>query len=426
MTNNKNVFEARTDEERLLKAIVTGDIDENITPRTRKEEMLKYAIDNGFDMINTIKNPIGKRNFPIITFVDDDGYKSFITSGYKKLYDAYGVKATIGIITSLVGTTDYYMSLDVLKGLKKEGFDIVSHSKTHDKVIFQNPNSSISNSLVESEFLDSKEFMIDNGFNSDVLLYPYGGFGSERLRYKSIARKYYKYAFASTNDVPLYNSSPLDNMFVNRYNLDKTQDFTSTVKPIIDSCIANNGWLVFFTHSYNNDQISVDYVKNVLDYVKSLNLTVLPINKALKYKENILSIGEYTKTNSLYVGNNGVVKGAEQFGTITISNSNLVINTDYESYIKQNGNRIKGSFTLTCNAQNFSYAYNDTIAEITGVDYPKKQVLGTGAVLAGGAFTPCYYILKPTTTGFKVVMQDSHSTANIRFMFINGISYELY
>lgn len=52
MTINKNELKARSNEEQLLRAIAMGEIDETIEARSRKEQLLKYLMEN----IHTISN----------------------------------------------------------------------------------------------------------------------------------------------------------------------------------------------------------------------------------------------------------------------------------------------------------------------------------------------------------------------------------
>ena len=178
------------------------------------------------------------------------------------IFDNNGVKASVGVITSFVGTTNY-MSLNDLLNLQSEGYDIVSHTKTHSANIFNGAVvdlSTVPDTSIDTEFRESQQWMIANGLKGyDTLIYPWGNYGSQTVRYKSIARKYYKYALNAFGN---QNTTPVDNMYMNRYYLNASQDFTTVLKPLIDACVASKGWMVFYTHSQEN-VVNAAYMKTL-------------------------------------------------------------------------------------------------------------------------------------------------------------------
>lgn len=230
----------------------------------------------------------------IFTFCDDDGQSAFMTK-MKPIFDGKGIKATIGVVSSFVSTTNY-LTLAQLKSLQDEGYDIVSHSKTHDANIFKAAQvdlSTVPDSSIETEFRDSQQWLKDNGFKGyEHLIYPWGNFGSQAKRYKSIARKYYKYAMDAFGN---HNDTPVDNMYMKRYYLNASEDFTTILQPKIDECITKKGWMIFYTHSQEN-VVDVTYMNTVIDYIKSKNALILPFSEAIQYKGNVISAGEYTDT----------------------------------------------------------------------------------------------------------------------------------
>lgn len=385
------------------------------------------------EKLKNITNPSVNKG-AIFSFVDDDGKRYFIDDGFKKIFDKYNIKPTLGIITDFVGEKEY-LTLEQLKSLDAEGYDIVSHTKTHAREIYQdtasNDLSGVTNEQLVTEFSVSQEFIKDNKFNSEVLIYPYGSFGQQRLRYKNIARNYYKYAFSALkNDTIKYNDSPIDNMFVKRYMLDITEDFTTVVKPIIDSCIANNGWLVFFMHSYESSQVTTSYLETVIQYLVSKQSNILNLKEALKIRGNSLSIGEYTSTNCFFVGMDGRSKKSNasdyKVATITSSNSKLILNNDQTNELIEKNSSVSGSIAITCETKDFSYAWKTYIVRVTGVTPPKKQISCIGTVITGsGSIVQCFPLIVPESDGFSMYMQDSHSATDIRFMLITNICYNV-
>lgn len=246
---------------------------------------------------------------PVITFIDDDITTAFITR-MQPILDAKGVKATLGAITGFVGTSGY-MTKAQLIALQNAGHEIVSHSKTHAETIFKSSThdlSLVTDSAIEMEYSESRQWLIDNGFNGfDTLVYPWGGFGSQVVRYKRLARKYYKNAVNATG---IHNASPSDNMYLNRTFININQDFTTILKPIIDAAVANNGWLILGSHSGDTINFNGTYLATVIDYIQSLSVPILTFSEAEKLKGNALSIGEFTDADvKLYVGKDGARSG---------------------------------------------------------------------------------------------------------------------
>ena len=257
-------------------------------------------LDNNIHEIKQITNPYFNDE-AIITFIDDDGTQGFLTN-LKSTFDANRIKVSLGIITSFVGT-DSYMTLEQLKTLENEGYDILSHSKTHSKNIFSTSLSSTTESQLDVEFGESLKFLKDNGFKNDdlVVIYPHGNFGNYAKFIKKVARKYYKFG---VNAVGNYNDSPSDSMYLDRVFLNKNTNI-SIIKEKIDNVLDKKGWLIFGTHGGLSSEIDGAYLQQVINYINEKNIKILKFSDAYKLKGNILSIGDFTEPNSFQLGYNG-------------------------------------------------------------------------------------------------------------------------
>lgn len=234
---------------------------------------------------------------PVFTVVDDDTPRNFLDM-MKPILDQRGIKVTLGVITNNVGKSGY-LTKDELLQLQAEGHEIVSHSTDHTNIY--TGATGVTNKQIEDSLKDSQQWLIDNGFKGyDTFVLPYG---SSNDNAKRLMRKYYSHAIESGGGA--ITKFPYNNMAVPREGIRDSQDFETHLKPIIDDCIANNGWLIFLTHS--GYEVTAPLLNETFDYIKSY--PVVPFGEALKYKGNALSIGDYNSKSNFFVSSNGTVRG---------------------------------------------------------------------------------------------------------------------
>ena len=298
-----------------------------ITSLSRQPFVKKMQVNNFNNSINTVKNELkevknelkevkntiknDKNEFfyqneynydgAIVVFIDDDGYKDFKTK-LKPVFDSKGIKCTLGVITSKVGVDADKFTVNELKELQNDGYEIVSHSKSHSADIFN--KKLVRDEDIELELKESQDWLKSNGFNGyETLIYPYGCF-SEPLKYKKIAKKYYKQCINSGGDDS--NTSPYDNMYMNRRFI-SNEKYETVIKPIIDKAKIDKGILIFGTHSFDPN-LSISLLNEMIGYIQAIGIPILTLGEAIKLKGNILSIGEFTSDKKFFVGSDGTVK----------------------------------------------------------------------------------------------------------------------
>lgn len=218
---------------------------------------------------------------PIVTFIDDDNKSEFLDI-QKPIFDKYGIKSTLAIITDTVDS-DGYLNLNQLKQLQKEGFEIVSHSKSHSKEIFKSSEfdlSYVKDDTIISEYKESSEWLKMNGFTGfDVIVYPWGDFGKNTDRYLKLSEEYYKYGVNATPYNKEYNHMNINRLFINKNeNID-------TYKKAINDIVENDGWLILGTHS-KQEEINEEYLEEIIKYIKSKDIEVLTFKEAVNKKVN--------------------------------------------------------------------------------------------------------------------------------------------
>jgi hypothetical protein len=94
------------------------------------DAQMKYLSDNGYETIN-LSDLFYKSDKKQVVLTFDDGYTDNIDEAMPIL-NKYGFKATLFIITEMVGT-DRYMSWNQIKTLKNNNWDLGGHTLNHPK-----------------------------------------------------------------------------------------------------------------------------------------------------------------------------------------------------------------------------------------------------------------------------------------------------
>jgi peptidoglycan/xylan/chitin deacetylase (PgdA/CDA1 family) len=156
---------------------------------------------------NLPPNPI------IISF--DDSLKDNIEYALPIL-DQFKVSAIFFIIAGYLGKNNAWnhrayrfsnhMNSDDLKNLIQAGYEIGSHSLTHQRL------TKLSNEQLKKEFAESRQIITDIiGVSPDAFSYPYGGVDK---RCSSLCGKYYKLGFSSSRQG--YSDWTVDPMNIQR------------------------------------------------------------------------------------------------------------------------------------------------------------------------------------------------------------------
>lgn len=250
-----------------------------------------------------ILNTKPNNDFPIISFVDDDGNAKFLTKS-KPIYDKHGVKCTVAVVTDFV-LNNNGLSLSDIKGLNSEGYEIVSHTNSHSQEIYKPGVATATDEEIELDIKKSFDYLKENGLETDTIVWAWGGF-KDATRYTKLAKKYFKYGINATGGV--MKAEILNDMYYSRYFINMNSNTLDKYKTLIDDCYANNGWLIFGTHSGSDSEFDSEFLDEIVNYVKSKKIQIMTVKEANKIKGNICSLGTYgEKGNSLYIGRNGVV-----------------------------------------------------------------------------------------------------------------------
>ena len=246
------------------------------------------------DIVN-VKNFLVSSATPIVTWIDDDTVRSSSKgiTFVKALADELGIKCTFACITNTISGDDAYSvaTKNLLLEYQKEGFQIVSHSATHDAA-WKPSSSDYSTNHIEEEITESIRILKEKGFlQCDYLVTP---FGAHTTEVQNITSKWCK-CLVNAGGAEKYNK-----LYGNgRYNINRV--FISSVEhsdikhytSIIDEAIANSGWIVFGTHSgmtVEGGGWDHDLVKNVMQYALDKGIRIATLSEALKIRKPIYDL----------------------------------------------------------------------------------------------------------------------------------------
>ncbi|HJV64917.1 MAG TPA: polysaccharide deacetylase family protein [Geomonas sp.] len=200
------------------------------------EEHLKYLKDNGYHVIplqNLVNYYLKKGPAPgpkSVVIVADDGHKS-VYSDMLPLAKKYNVPVTVFIYPSAISNAKYAMTWDQLKILKKNGFDVQSHTYWHPN--FKKDRKKMTPAEFEKsvtmQLKKSRErLQAQLGGSIDMLAWPFGIYDDYLV--KKAAEAGYKATFT----IEAHHATTRDNvMKLPRYlliNSDQGKSFAKIVE----------------------------------------------------------------------------------------------------------------------------------------------------------------------------------------------------
>lgn len=257
-----------------------------------------------------LQNKIRKSQ-PIVTFVDDDGRAEVMTK-LKPIIDEQNIPITVAIVSNWVGA-QYYMTSAQIHLLQDAGWEIASHTVTHQSL------TTLTDAQKDDEMKQSKETLVGLGFDVNNIMYP---FGARDAAVVEAARKYYR--SARTTYGAAVNTCPIETFDVRSVALGAffeasvsnpspyTSDSLEFYKYMVDKAVAENGWLVFTTHCATEtfDSVQQGYLRDLIIYIKSLNVDIVTYNEGLNRMGNLIDTGRYLKTDltspHFVLGANGI------------------------------------------------------------------------------------------------------------------------
>lgn len=198
-----------------------------------------------------------------IAFTIDDGYADL--PEIKEVFDKYDMKASIAVITDLVGKYDSYITEEQLLDFYNDGWEVLSHSKTHEKSWAQ-----ISADQALTECKESKEYFDNLNIDVKGMAIPYIYIPED---YISIAEQYYEYCLGSTDAESSSDSVLFPRVHFTSVNDNGEEAAVEEMKQQIDNLIKTGGSCQYFFH----------YTRQIGKYLTEPDMNLNVLDQVLEY-----------------------------------------------------------------------------------------------------------------------------------------------
>lgn len=201
----------------------------------------------------------------LITLWFDDAWKSQYTTAYPIL-EKYNLVGSLAVPTKLIGY-DAYMNWPQVKYLQHKGWEINSHTRTHNCAA-----NNLTLEQVEEELRGAQKDLDELGLFSESFVTPCG---ADSPIISEVAKKYYlslRTSEAGLNDIPVKNPYRIKAYPIYSYTpIDE-------VKTWIDQARDNHSWLILMFHQV--DEEAAQYTVNPVTFekiIETVSKSKLPV-----------------------------------------------------------------------------------------------------------------------------------------------------
>lgn len=214
---------------------------------------------------------------PMISFTFDDAPKSAATTG-AAIMEAFDARGTFYVSGSLVSTfSDEWAVLDPkeIVALHRKEHEIGCHTYSHVRAI------ELDEIAMADEIVRNRKFLqtIDPSIDLMNFAYPYGWGSYARKSQLDVAFR------SSRSIVPGINSGLTDLQFLRAVPLIEHKINRAMIENLFDRTIANNGWLIFYTHDVADNPslygISPDLLAFAVGAARQRGISICTVAEAL-------------------------------------------------------------------------------------------------------------------------------------------------
>lgn len=259
----------------------------------------------------------------MVSFISDDCYRQ--NEWFIDVLNEKDVKATFAVITGGyrgiypkdAPNPSSFLTKSRLIELYKDGHDLAGHTVYHPRTAELTPAEQ------DFEIGRCKIDLLDFTDNPNVFVAPFGNTSIEMERivrgyFDCAARNSHNYSYPDYTDA--INYSPIDAYRLKRMSFDaEVPDvlILNELKNVVDTAYENDGWIIFTIHpQYAEYNVATSTglarrqeLRDLIDYIKSLDIPILTATKALQIQKNNIEIGNQRLDNEYcVVGMDGTVE----------------------------------------------------------------------------------------------------------------------
>lgn len=219
---------------------------------------------------------IKKKPRPLLTIIDDDGYKKFHTL-LLPLIISKKVPISTAIVGANISVEDYAMTWDEIKECAEAGAEILSHTYSH---ISAEVATEMAQYEIQTDYQKMQNIMRMHGYDGSILVFA--GDSSNMTKCVNACKYVYSCGIkAGTNKTNYVDT-------INRYGIDRWNVLPSTtdMKTLLDTLASTGtGWMVWMIHTSdtNFQSDSVTALGNAIDYARSLGIDIVNVAAGVAY-----------------------------------------------------------------------------------------------------------------------------------------------
>lgn len=217
---------------------------------------------------------------PMMTIIDDDGSKGFYTD-LLPLIQSKGVPISSAIIGRNIGVASSYMTWAEVEEAHENGAEILNHTYMHYGEIDETRTpSEIVLDYEKNATLMAKHGIVDTG---DIIVYP-GGSGN-LANVQEAAKRFARVGIRSNGNVLNYINQ-IRPYYIDRYRIESDYSYNlTTMKKLIDTCLAKGGWMIWMIHTSNSQRwsaTSLATISDAIDYAIAQGLPIVSVKTGVK------------------------------------------------------------------------------------------------------------------------------------------------
>jgi peptidoglycan/xylan/chitin deacetylase (PgdA/CDA1 family) len=230
-----------------------------------------YSADQTLGAVDVIASSISDEEWKwngngVVTLWFDDAWLSQYKNGFPYL-EEMKMKAAVAVPTDTVGF-EAYMNWTHIKRLQSAGWEITSHSRTHN---CETPK--LSPTEMENEILGSKKILEQRGYEINIYVAPCGANSEASTQ---MIKKYYA---AARNVEPGLNPIPLDNFYDIKVIAVEQDTSIESIKEKLAEAKEKKQWMILMFHEVSDiaSEYGSDFelYKQIIDEVTASQLEVV-------------------------------------------------------------------------------------------------------------------------------------------------------